>query len=73
MHRDIPHGTRDGYKRCGCGDCREANAAHNRQIRNAAAGTTDHLTKKDRVKLAGNAVTPPNTAWIVGRTNERTR
>lgn len=25
------------------------------------------LTKKDRVKLAGNAVTPPVMAWIVGR------
>ena len=24
-------------------------------------------TKKDRVKLAGNAVTPPVMAWIVGR------
>jgi len=25
------------------------------------------LTKKDRVKLAGNAVTPPVMAWLVGR------
>ena len=33
----------------------------------AAPGTTDHLTKKDRVKLAGNAVTPPVQAWITGR------
>ena len=27
----------------------------------------DDLTKKDRVKLAGNAVTPPVMAWIAGR------
>lgn len=27
----------------------------------------DDLTKKDRVRLAGNAVTPPVMAWIVGR------
>lgn len=27
----------------------------------------DHLTKKDRVRLAGNAVTPPVMAWITGR------
>lgn len=27
----------------------------------------DHLTKKDRVRLAGNAVTPPVATWIVGR------
>lgn len=27
----------------------------------------DHLTKKDRVKLAGNAVTPPVMQWITGR------
>ena len=27
----------------------------------------DHLTKKDRVKLAGNAVTPPVMTWITGR------
>lgn len=33
----------------------------------AAPGSTDHLTKKDRVKLAGNAVTPPVQAWITGR------
>ncbi len=26
-----------------------------------------HLTKKDQVKLAGNAVTPPVMAWITGR------
>ena len=26
-----------------------------------------HLTKKDRVRLAGNAVTPPVMTWIVGR------
>lgn len=25
------------------------------------------LTKKDQVKLAGNAVTPPVMAWIMGR------
>jgi DNA (cytosine-5)-methyltransferase 1 len=25
------------------------------------------LTKKDRVKLTGNAVAPPNTTWIMGR------
>jgi site-specific DNA-cytosine methylase len=25
------------------------------------------LAKKDQVKLAGNAVTPPVMAWIVGR------
>ncbi len=25
------------------------------------------LPKKDQVKLAGNAVTPPVMAWIVGR------
>jgi site-specific DNA-cytosine methylase len=25
------------------------------------------LTKKDRVKLAGNAVTPPVSTWICGR------
>jgi DNA (cytosine-5)-methyltransferase 1 len=25
------------------------------------------LTKKDQVKLAGNAVTPPVMQWIVGR------
>jgi len=25
------------------------------------------LTKKDRVKLAGNAVTPPVPEWILGR------
>ena len=33
----------------------------------AAPGSTDHLTKKDRVKLAGNAVTPPVQTWITGR------
>ena len=33
----------------------------------AAPGTTDHLPKKDRVRLAGNAVTPPVQAWITGR------
>jgi DNA (cytosine-5)-methyltransferase 1 len=27
----------------------------------------ESLTKKDRVKLAGNAVTPPSMAWITGR------
>ena len=27
----------------------------------------DTLTKKDRVKLAGNAVTPPVSTWICGR------
>lgn len=27
----------------------------------------DHYTKKDRVKLAGNAVTPPVMQWITGR------
>lgn len=26
-----------------------------------------NLPKKDRVKLAGNAVTPPTMAWITGR------
>jgi DNA (cytosine-5)-methyltransferase 1 len=26
-----------------------------------------HLTKRDRVRLAGNAVTPPVMAWIAGR------
>ena len=25
------------------------------------------LSKKDRVKLAGNAVTPPSLTWIMGR------
>ena len=25
------------------------------------------LPKKDQVKLAGNAVTPPVQAWIIGR------
>jgi site-specific DNA-cytosine methylase len=27
----------------------------------------DALTKRDRVKLAGNAVTPPVMVWIAGR------
>jgi site-specific DNA-cytosine methylase len=27
----------------------------------------DDLTKRDRVKLAGNAVTPPVMTWITGR------
>lgn len=30
----------------------------------------DDLTKKDRVKLAGNAVTPPVMAWITGRISQ---
>ena len=28
------------------------------------------LSKKDRVKLAGNAVTPPVMTWIMGRVVE---
>ncbi len=28
------------------------------------------LSKKDQVKLAGNAVTPPVMAWIIGRVLE---
>ena len=27
----------------------------------------DRLTKRDRVRLAGNAVTPPVMAWLCGR------
>jgi site-specific DNA-cytosine methylase len=28
---------------------------------------SDRLTKRDRVRLAGNAVTPPVMAWLCGR------
>lgn len=41
------------------------------EITAAQAFPADHiprdLTKKDQVKLAGNAVPPPNMAWIAGR------